>query len=180
MRILALAGLPGTGKSALARALGRRLGAPVLDKDLFRRELWGELPEYSAAQNDAAARASYEAARRAFAAGAREVVLDGRTYARRVQVEELTRFAGEVGAALVWIELRCAPAEAKRRIECDRASGAHLAPDRTSELYDRLATLAEPLEGALALDSTSAGPDELALAVIGHLRATVGPDAARS
>jgi predicted kinase len=34
-----MAGLTGTGKSALARALGRELGWPVVDKDVFKSRL---------------------------------------------------------------------------------------------------------------------------------------------
>ena len=43
------AGLPGTGKSTLARALAERLGAAVLDKDRVRGALFpGALTDYSA------------------------------------------------------------------------------------------------------------------------------------
>src|SRR6478752_7307744 len=37
--LLMLAGLPGTGKSTLATALARRLGWPVIDKDLLNTVL---------------------------------------------------------------------------------------------------------------------------------------------
>ncbi|MCY3004076.1 MAG: AAA family ATPase [Planctomycetota bacterium] len=174
MRLVALAGLPGTGKSALAKELAAALGAPVFDKDVLRRELFGAQAAYSPEQNDAAVRKCHEAARAAFAGGASDVILDGRTYARREQVEALRSFAREVGAALVLVELRCEAEVAKRRIEVDRERGAHLAPDRSSELYERLARLAEPLEAELVLDSTSLGPEELARRVVEHLRGPMG------
>lgn len=174
MRLVALAGLPGTGKSALAKELAAALGAPVFDKDELRRELFGAQPTYSPEENDAAVRKCHEAARAAFAGGASYVILDGRTYARREQVEALRSFAREVGAALVLVELRCEAEVAKRRIEVDRERGAHLAPDRSSELYERLARLAEPLEASLALDSTAATPGELAQQVLRHLEGALG------
>lgn len=174
MRLVALAGLPGTGKSALAKQLAAALGAPVFDKDVLRRELFGALPSYTAEQNDAAVRKCHEAAREAFAGGASDVILDGRTYSRREQVEALRSFAREVGAVLVLVEVRCEAEVAKRRIEADRQRGTHLAPDRSSELYERLARLAEPLEAGLVLDSTSLGPEELARRVVEHLRGPMG------
>jgi adenylylsulfate kinase len=174
MRLVALAGLPGTGKSALAKELAAALGAPVFDKDVQRRELFGALAAYSPEQNDAAVRKCHEAARAAFAGGKSDVILDGRTYSRREQVEALRRFAREHCAALVLVEVRCEENVAKRRIEVDRERGTHLAPDRSSELYERLARSAEPIGASLVLDSTALGPEELARSVVEHLRGSMG------
>lgn len=171
MRLVVLAGLPGTGKSALAKELAAALGAPVFDKDVQRRELFGALPSYTPEQNDAAVRACWEAA---LANGAADVILDGRTYSRREQVEALRRFAREHCAALVLVEVRCEENVAKRRIQVDRERGTHLAPDRSSELYERLARTAEPVEVELVLDSTAQGPEELARRVVEHLRGPMG------
>ncbi len=64
--LLALAGLPGTGKSVLARALAARL--------------FGAAVDYSTAQNGHSMAALYEQAAALLAAGARGVIVDGRTF----------------------------------------------------------------------------------------------------
>lgn len=51
--IIVMAGLPGTGKSTLARLLSQRLSAVVLDKDSVRAALFSSSDiEYSDAQDD--------------------------------------------------------------------------------------------------------------------------------
>lgn len=177
MRIIALAGLPGTGKSALAQALATELRAPVFDKDELRRALFGQQVRYSSEQNDAAARASYGAAGAALRGGAATVVLDGRTYSRRIHVQELQQFARECGAELVLVECRCEPSIARERIEHDRKLGTHPAPDRTTELHDRLARDSEPIDAHLTLDTSRASAQTLARALLEHLGVQRGPQA---
>ena len=76
------AGLPGTGKSTLARALAERLGAAILDKDRVRGALFpGALTDYSAEQDQLCMRAMLEAA--AYLTERRRVeyiFFDGRTF----------------------------------------------------------------------------------------------------
>src|SRR5947207_15783986 len=45
MRLLMLQGLPGSGKSMLASALGKQLGWPIIDKDDIKDILDGYTPE---------------------------------------------------------------------------------------------------------------------------------------
>lgn len=47
--LILVGGLPGTGKSTLARSLGDRLGCAVLNSDVVRKELAGIPPDQSAA-----------------------------------------------------------------------------------------------------------------------------------
>jgi predicted kinase len=51
--IVIMAGLPGTGKSTVARSLAQRLPAAVLDKDIIRAALFSAAHvEYSSEQDD--------------------------------------------------------------------------------------------------------------------------------
>ncbi len=154
--IVALAGLPGTGKSTLARVLAAHLDGVVLDKDRVRAALFppGVL-DYSAAQNDFAMEVVYRTA--AFLLErepARPVILDGRTFSQHEQVVRLRIAAEEAQAPLYLIECTCAPETARRRLEADLTAGAHPAEDRDFALYRRLEAHFDPLpEPKLVLDT---------------------------
>jgi len=159
---IALAGLPGTGKSTLARALAARLGATVLSKDLVRVELFGDRVAYTEAQDDEVFREVLE--RAAGLPGL--VVLDGRTFTRAATVHEVAAFAAARGRAVLWVECLCAPAVARARLVAD----AHVAANRDGALYDRLASGAEPLPVAREVVRTDQGtPEELASALADRL-----------
>ena len=146
--IVALAGLPGTGKSVLAQSLSAATGWPVFDKDRVRVALFGpDRIECSPEQDDFCARLTYEAATWELATGrSAGAILDGRTYARAGTLEPLLALRDAVpGLRLALVECTCPSAEAEARLARDAAEGRHPAPDRGPALHRALAARAVPL-----------------------------------
>jgi adenylylsulfate kinase len=145
--LIAMAGLPGTGKSTLAARLAEQLGAVVLSKDTVRSALFPPpVLDYSADENDIAMTAVYAAAaylRKAFPRQA--VILDGRTFLRAYQVRDLLALAASVQETPFVLECVCAEEIVRARLEADRARGEHLAKNRTYALYLAVKAAAEPL-----------------------------------
>jgi predicted kinase len=170
--LVALAGLPGTGKSTLARLLAKELGALLLAKDEVRAVLFDRLVSYSADQDDFVMDLLYRTAEHA----ARSdlvgwAVIDGRTYSRRRQVEQLVAFSERADFDLRLIECTCKPAIARERLRRAREQGQHPAADRNPELFDRLAAQAEPLElPRLTLDTSAEPPESLARRALAYVR----------
>jgi adenylylsulfate kinase len=97
--LIAMAGLPGTGKSTLARGLAAALPAVVLDKDPIRAALFPPAEvEYSTRQDDFCLSLMLQVAAYMVERDAdRRVILDGRPFARRYQramVEDAARRLG--------------------------------------------------------------------------------------
>lgn len=134
-----LAGLPGTGKSTLARALAARLPqATVVSKDELRARFFDpRLTPYSAAQDDFVMELMLQIAKSLSGV----VFLDGRTFAREYQRQRVR----DVFPDARIIECVCAEAMALKRIAANRT---HPAVDRTVDLYHRVgryfAPIAEP------------------------------------
>lgn len=173
MRLIAFAGLPGTGKSTLARALAARLRAHVLDKDVVRAALFGpDRIEYSREQDDLVLRAIHEAAAHLAQRGERFVILDGRTYSRRDQVETLESFTRAKGIDVCWIECTCVEEIALARIETDQRRGDHFARNRSADLYREIAATREPLESEhVSIDTSRGSTSEHVESCLAHLRA---------
>lgn len=158
--IVAFAGLPGTGKSTIARELAAQIGAPLFDKDRVREALFGPRHvTYTRAQDDLCTRMCYDALEHvAASSGVRVAVLDGRTYTQRGQVAELLALANLLGAALVWVECVASHEAVRERLAQDALAGTHPARDRTFERYLELEAAAEPLPADVLRIDTSRTP----------------------
>ena len=146
--IVIIAGLPGTGKSALARALAQRLPGAVLDKDVIRAALFepGHL-EYSRSQDDFCGEIMLQTAAYLLSKHAEiHVVLDGRTFSRRYQRDRVIEFCSQGGTSWATLECVCSETTALGRIAEAIAANNHLAANRTPELYREIRKAWEPID----------------------------------
>jgi len=135
--IVLMAGLPGTGKTTLARELARRVGGRVLSKDEFRHAIFqpGEI-EYSSQQDDFCLQLMLETARYLLSGNPNRVIfLDGRPFSRRYQIENVLAFANSLHQP--WRILECVYSEglAKSRLSNDLEQKQHPAGNRDFQLY---------------------------------------------
>jgi predicted kinase len=153
--LVIMAGLPGTGKSTLAREIAQRTGGAVLNKDRIRAALFGEDVEYSVEQDDFVVNLMLQTAAWLLARNRqRVVILDGRAFSRNAQLQRVTDFAGKLGLDWRVLECVCREETARRRIERDVQTDAHLAANRNYELYCEVKQRFEPIpEPKLVIDT---------------------------
>jgi adenylylsulfate kinase len=140
-----MAGLPGTGKTALSEALAERLGGIVLSKDKVRAALFppGAIT-YSSGQNDFCMSVVLMAAQRIAADHTVPFIfLDGRTFSRERHVQQVAESAHLVGAGLKVLHLHCPEELALERIKKDQ--GKHAAKNRDPLLYFLVKSYFEPI-----------------------------------
>ena len=135
--IIAMAGLPGTGKSVIARQLVQHLAAVILDKDQIRAALFRpELVEYSKRQDNFCMEVAFKTASYIINTNpGQHIIIDGRTFSQNYQVEVLLSFTTQLNTPLRIIECVCSDASAQRRLTQDVTEGAHLARNRNFALY---------------------------------------------
>jgi adenylylsulfate kinase len=165
--IVAMAGLPGTGKSTLARALAG--SGVVLDKDLIRSVLFPSgYVEYSTEQDDFCQGLMLETAGYLTTRHLEvRIFLDGRTFSRNYQLLNLIEFARRLKTQWRIIECVCEESSARHRLEA--SAGSHLAHNRTYALYQRLRAEFEPITLPKLVVNTDAPLEECVAAARAYL-----------
>lgn len=153
--IILMAGLPGTGKTTLARELARLTGGAVLGKDEIRAALFApEDLEYSVAQDDFVMDMMLQGAMYLInKKPERKIFLDGRPFSRRYQIERVLNFAGGLGQRAVILECTCSEESARERLDA-AVDSSHPAGNRDFTLYQDVKARFEPIIEAKTLINT--------------------------
>ena len=167
--MIALAGLPASGKSAVAGRLHKALDSVLLDKDRVREFIFQQHVDYSDSQNDLCVEMMYQAATYLLSKDeVPNVIIDGRSYSKKVQIERLKAVASQIPCRLIIVECTCSAESARQRLERDH--GVHPAKDRDYALYSRSSAAAEQIEEPrLILDTDKLSVDECALQALNYV-----------
>jgi predicted kinase len=162
--IVMMAGLPGTGKSTVARLLAQRLSGTVLDKDIIRAALFAPAQvEYSQVQDDFCQEVMLQAA--AYLLGrdlSLYVFLDGRTFSRRYQRDRVLEFCSQLETRWAILECVCSEQAALTRLEKATAERIHPATNRGPDLYHQIRKAWEPIDYPKLVIDTEASLDSCA------------------
>jgi predicted kinase len=162
--VVIMAGLPGTGKSAVARSLAHRLSGAVLDKDIIRAALFAPADvEYSRVQDDFCQEIQLQTAAYLLRKNlSLYVFLDGRTFSLRYQRERVFEFCSQLGTRWAILECVCSEQTALGRLERGTVRQIHPAMNRTPDLYNQIRKAWEPIDCPKLVIDTEASLDSCA------------------
>jgi predicted kinase len=157
--VVALMGLPGAGKSSVARMLAHEFGLRRACRDTIRAAMFPHC-EHSFAEKQAALHGVLLAVEINGLLGASSVI-DGMTFSGAEERRRLVQLAERQGLGLLMVMLDCPLELARERVLRDLGGGTHVAADRQADLVDAVAArFAPPPPEALRIDA-SLPPDEV-------------------
>lgn len=157
--VVALMGLPGAGKSSVARMLAHEFGLRRACRDTIRAAMFPHC-EHSFAEKQAALHGVLLAVEINGLLGASSVI-DGMTFSGAEERRRLVQLAERQGLGLLIMMLDCPVELARERVLRDLGAGMHPAADRRADLVDAVAArFAPPPPDALRVDA-SLPPEEV-------------------
>jgi predicted kinase len=136
--LILITGLPGSGKTTIARSFSIQTGAFHLNSDLLRRSL-GLMGHYSSEDKEKVYSTLLERAETALKAG-RVVVVDSTFYHPKIR-EPFVLLAKRCQVPLRWVEVQASPDTIRERLKTPR-------PDSEADyaVYEKIRDAAVPLD----------------------------------
>lgn len=169
VRVVLVGGVPGTGKSTLARHLCDSTGWKLVSSDVLRRQRAGLGPDVDTAGpygQGLYAPAAVESNYRAMIGRAEELVSSGESvvldasWSLRTWRRAVEEMAGRTLSEVVPIECVSPPAMAHRRI-LERRAGRRGPSDATPAVAEAMAAHRDPWPGAVRVDTSGSEADSL-------------------
>lgn len=138
--LIVLIGLPGSGKTTLARWLAEQSGLTIVSRDSIRAAMF---PECAYTKEEKLA--AYSAMKSAIAVNlslSRKVCTDGITFANETDRGDMAELARQAGAPLVFVHCECPVQVAQERIAADTDT---VFPDRNAATVTEVAARMSPV-----------------------------------
>ena len=165
--VIALMGLPGSGKTTVAERLVAARDLSLVSRDAIRAAMFHPC-RYAEQEKQAAYRAVLLAVASCLELG-RSCVVEGMPFSRASEVDELRELAQRAGARFMPVLLDCPVEVAQARAHRDRVGQGRSPDDRDERLVARVAERFEaPPSDALRLDAT-APPETIVKAILNRL-----------
>jgi predicted kinase len=170
--VVALIGLPGAGKSVVARAIEDQLGLRRVCRDAIRHAMFPRC-SYSFAEKRAAFRSMLLALEINCMLG-QSSVIDGVTFSRRRDLMRVDTVIGRYAFTPIPVYLDCPPDVARARIASDVENDRHLARDRTPDVVSEVMVRFDPPPSTALVINADQPASEVCRLVVEAVAAELG------